>query len=131
LKHFITDRSPAGELVVAHIAARLGLTAPRPPTAEIRWSSKLYRYHAAVRARLGGTPYDEMAERLLSVIVLDAVETMSDPADLVNWAIEALRSAAIDTPGSARVGIPPTIRLACQAGAVVADLRQGVHHADR
>jgi hypothetical protein len=35
--------------IVAHVAARLGLTAPQPPTAEVRWSSKLYRCHAAVR----------------------------------------------------------------------------------
>lgn len=48
-------------------------------------------------AHLGVTPYDEMAERLLSGIVLDAAETMSDPADVM--AIEALRSAAIDLPG--------------------------------
>jgi hypothetical protein len=40
-----------------------------------------------------------MAERLLSGIVLDAAETMSDPADLINRAIEALGSAAIDLPG--------------------------------
>jgi Domain of unknown function (DUF4158) len=85
--------------IAAHVAARLGLTAPHPPIAEVRWSSKLYRYHAAVRTHLGVTPYDEMAERLLSGIVLDAAETMSDPADLINRAIEALGSAAIDLPG--------------------------------
>jgi hypothetical protein len=85
--------------IAAHVAARLGLTAPHPPIAEVRWSSKIYRYHAAVRIHLGVTPYDEMAERLLSGIVLDAAETMSDPADLINRAIEALGSAAIDLPG--------------------------------
>src|ERR1700760_4743850 len=31
--------------IVAHVATRIGLTAPHPPTAEVRWSSKLYRYH--------------------------------------------------------------------------------------
>jgi hypothetical protein len=40
-----------------------------------------------------------MAERLLNGIVLDAAETMSDPADLINRAIEALRAAATDLPG--------------------------------
>ena len=80
-------------------AARLGLAAPHPPNAEARWSSKLYRYHAAVRTHLGVTPYDETAERLLSGIVLEAAETMSDPADLINRAIEALHAAAIDLPG--------------------------------
>ena|ERR1700712_4828003 len=85
--------------IVAHVAARRGLTGPHPPTAEVRWSSKLYRYHAAVRTYLGVTPYDEMAERLLSGIILGAAETMSDPADLINRAIETLRAAATDLPG--------------------------------
>jgi hypothetical protein len=85
--------------IVAHVAAGLGLAAPHPPTADVRWASKLYRYHAAVRAHLGVTPYGETAERLLSGTVLNAAETMSDPADLINRAIEALHAAAIDLPG--------------------------------
>jgi TnpA family transposase len=85
--------------IVAHVAVRLALATPHPPAAEVRWSSKLYRYHAAVRAHLGVTPYGETAERLLSGIVLDAAATMSDPADLINRAIEALHAAAIDLPG--------------------------------
>jgi hypothetical protein len=85
--------------IVAHVAMRLGLAAPHLPTVEVRWSSKLYRYHAAVRAYLGVRPYGETAERLLSCTVLDAAETMSDPADLINRAIEALHAAAIDLPG--------------------------------
>jgi len=85
--------------IVAHVAARIGLAAPHPSTADVRWSSKLYRYHAAVRAHLGVTPYGKTAERLLSGTVLDAAETMSDPADLINRAIEALHAAAIDLPG--------------------------------
>ena len=52
----------------------------------------MYRYHAAVRTHLGVTPYDETAERRLSGTVLDAAETMSDPADLINRAIEALQA---------------------------------------
>ena len=85
--------------IVAHVATGLGLAAPHPPTADVRWASKLYRYHAAVRSHLGVTPYGETAERLLSGAVLDAAETMSDPADLINRAIEALHAAAIDLPG--------------------------------
>ncbi len=84
---------------IAHVAARLGLAAPHPLIAEVHWPSKLYRYHAAVRTHLGVTPYGETAERLLSSTVLDAAETMSDPADLINRAIEALHSMAVDLPG--------------------------------
>ena len=85
--------------IIAHVAARLGLAAPHPLIAEVHWPSKLYRYHAAVRTHLGVTPYGETAERLLSSTVLDAAETMSDPADLINRAIEALHSMAVDLPG--------------------------------
>ena len=85
--------------IVAHVAARLGLAAPHLQSADVHWPSKLYRYHAAVRTHLGVTPYGETAERLLSSTVLDAAETMSDPADLINRAIEALHSMAVDLPG--------------------------------
>ena len=85
--------------IIAHVTARLGLAAPHPLIADVHWPSKLYRYHAAVRTHLGVTPYGETAERLLSSTVLDAAETMSDPADLINRAIEALHSMAVDLPG--------------------------------
>jgi len=58
----------------------------------------LYRYQAAVRASLSATPFDDAAERMVADIVLAAAETMSDPADLINRAIEALQTAAIDLP---------------------------------
>jgi TnpA family transposase len=58
----------------------------------------LYRYQAAVRAHLGVQPYDEAAERLVVDTTMEAAETMSDPADLINRAVEALESAAIDVP---------------------------------
>ena len=44
-------------------------------------------------------PYGKWAERLLTGTILDAAETMSDPADLINRAIQALQSAAVDLPG--------------------------------
>jgi TnpA family transposase len=43
-------------------------------------------------------PYDAAAERLITKITLKAAETMSDPADLINRALEALQAAAIDLP---------------------------------
>ncbi|MES0139624.1 hypothetical protein NKJ88_32625 [Mesorhizobium sp. M0016] len=42
--------------------------------------------------------YSETAEQLVSVTVLAAAETMSDPADLINRGIEALGKASIDLP---------------------------------
>jgi uncharacterized protein DUF4158 len=51
-----------------------------------------------VRAHLSVAPYDDTAERLVVGTVLSAAETMSDPADLINRAVEALQAAAIDLP---------------------------------
>ena len=39
-----------------------------------------------------------MAERMVADAKFKAAETMSDPADLINRAVEALHSAAIDLP---------------------------------
>ncbi len=83
---------------VAHLAAELGLTAPPTWPNEARRTKSLYRYQAAVRAHLSVRPYDETAERLVADTTLKAAETMSDPADLINCAAEALQAAAIDLP---------------------------------
>ena len=85
--------------IVVHVASQLGLETLHPPTDDVRRSSKLYRYQAAVRAHLCVRPYGKWAERLLTGTILDAAETMSDPADLINRAIQALQSAAVDLPG--------------------------------
>jgi hypothetical protein len=50
----------------------------------------LYRYQAAVRAHLSVTPYGDVAEELVTKTTLEAAETMSDPADLINRAVETL-----------------------------------------
>jgi TnpA family transposase len=84
--------------IMAHVAAQLGLKTPPSVADDIRRLSKLYRYHAAVRTYLGVMPYGKAAERLLTGTLLEAAETMSDPADLINRAIRALQAAAIDLP---------------------------------
>ena len=83
---------------VAHLAVQLGLAAPPAWPDEPRRTKSLYRYQAAVRAHLSVGPYDETAERLVANTTLKAAETMSDPADLINRAVEALQAAAIDLP---------------------------------
>ena len=71
-----------------------------PPVSpdEERRTKTLYRYQAAVRTHLSVTTYGEAGERLISSTTLEAAQTMSDPADLINRAIEALHAAAIDLP---------------------------------
>jgi TnpA family transposase len=83
---------------IAHLAAQLGVAAPQDWPDGARRTKSLYRYQAAVRAHLSVRPYDDAAELLVASAVLEAAETMSDPADLINRAVGALQAAAIDLP---------------------------------
>lgn len=83
---------------VAHLASQLGLASLPALPSEGRGTKTLYRYQAAVRAHLRVTPYGEVGERLVTGTILGAAATMSDPADLINRAIEALRDTSIDLP---------------------------------
>jgi TnpA family transposase len=82
---------------VAHLASQLGLTVFAWPTEALATKS-LYRYQAEVRARLSVKPYGDAAEDLVTRTAIEAAETMSDPADLINRTVEALQAAAIDLP---------------------------------
>jgi len=83
---------------VAHLASQLGLRGPPGWPDDARRTKSLYRYQTAVRAHLSVRPYDEAAEDLVSNTTRKSAETMSDPADLINRAVEALQAAAIDLP---------------------------------
>jgi hypothetical protein len=82
--------------VVEHIAAQLELAVAE----RLQESSEktVYRYRAAVRVYLDARAYDQMGEVLVSAAITHAASTMSDPADLINRAIEALAAAGIDLP---------------------------------
>ena len=83
---------------VARVAAQLGIAAvPAWPDGASRTKS-LYRYQTAIRGYLLVTPYGNSAEDLVRHTVFEAAETMSDPADLINRAVEALQAAATDLP---------------------------------
>ena len=82
---------------VTHLASQLGLLAPAW-SGEALGSKSLYRYQAAVRAYLSVTPYGSAVEQLVISATLQAAEVMSDPADLINRAVEALQVAAMDLP---------------------------------
>jgi TnpA family transposase len=83
---------------VRHLASQLGLVGPFALTTEEAGAKTLYRYRAAVRAYLDTSPYADAGEQLVAATVLEAATTMSDPADLINRAIEALGKAATDLP---------------------------------
>ena len=82
---------------MGHLAQQLGLTASVLPAVTHKTKS-LYRYQAAVRRYLSVTHYDDIAEGLVTKTILATAETMSDPADLINQAVETLQAASIDLP---------------------------------
>lgn len=83
---------------MAYLALQIEMTIA-PPLLEEKWGkTTLHRYRTAVRAYLGVTAYADAGERLVTSTILEIAETMSDPADLINRAIEELREATIDLP---------------------------------
>ncbi|MGO6748167.1 DUF4158 domain-containing protein [Rhizobium ruizarguesonis] len=86
------------------MAAQLDLTAASPLLDEARQKTMLHRYRNAARARLHVSPYAEAAEQLITATVIAAAEPMSDPADLINRAIEMLGKASICRPSARSFG---------------------------
>ena len=58
-----------------------------------------YRHRDAIRALLGLKTYTKHGELVVDACVLKSAETMSDPADLVNVALEQLHRSKIELPG--------------------------------
>jgi hypothetical protein len=85
----------------AHVASQLGtqeISIASVVLESALGSRSLYSYQAPVRAYLSATPYGDAAEELVSRTTLEAAEVMSDPADLINRAVETLQIASIDLP---------------------------------
>jgi hypothetical protein len=83
---------------IAYLASQLGLADPLACPVEDAGDKTLYRYRTAVRSFLDIVTYDERGEELLTAAITEAAATMSDPADLINLAIEVLGKASIDLP---------------------------------
>ena len=82
---------------VTYMASQLGLTTPMWLD-QADTTKSFYRYQTAVRKHLSVAPYGDAAEELVTKTTLETAETMSDPADLINRAVEALQAASIDLP---------------------------------
>jgi hypothetical protein len=63
----------------------------------------LYRYHSAVRAYLDVTPYTDGGQQVAAGAIQRATQTMSDPADLINAAIEELVRQRFELPAFSRL----------------------------
>jgi TnpA family transposase len=82
---------------VTYMASQLGLTTSIRLD-EVDTTKSFYRYQTAVRKHLSVAPYGDAAEELVTKTTLETAETMSDPADLINRAVEALQAASMDLP---------------------------------
>jgi hypothetical protein len=58
----------------------------------------LYRYRQLIRTYLAIKPYGESAQALVETAVEHAASTMSDPADLINLAVEHLVQQRLELP---------------------------------
>jgi hypothetical protein len=58
----------------------------------------LSRYRQSIRERLGSTVYGEGGAKRLQCVIETAAQTMSDPADLINVAVEDLVKVNIELP---------------------------------
>ncbi len=77
----------------------------------------LYRYHQLIQGYLDITPYGEGGERVVETAVEQAAYTMSDPADLINVAIEHLIEQRFELPAFSTLD------------RLVMHVRHGVHQA--
>jgi TnpA family transposase len=82
---------------VTYMASQLGLTTPIRFD-QVDTTKSFYRFRMAVRKHLSVAAYGDAAEELVTKTTLETAETMSDPADLINRAVEALQAASIDLP---------------------------------
>ncbi len=58
----------------------------------------LFRYRKVIRSHLGCTVYIEDGDHLIEPVIRTAALTMSDPADLINVAIDTLVKANVELP---------------------------------
>ena len=84
--------------IVTHLSAQLEVDSALWQPDEAHYRTTLHRYRTACRKLLGSSRFtDDSRKRLLSS-VRNAAHTMSDPADLINVAVEELSNANIELP---------------------------------
>jgi len=84
--------------IISYIARQLDLSNEAWQIDDDSFDRSLYRYRAACQKRIRSTVFSDEGKKLLVDCVRKAAYTMSDPADLVNVAIEVLSNAKIELP---------------------------------
>jgi TnpA family transposase len=84
--------------IVGFLADSFGIPQTTPLLdADIK-KKTLSRYRTVIRSHLGADTYSDAGERLVDQAIRKAALTMSDPADLINVAIETLMQSNIELP---------------------------------
>jgi hypothetical protein len=84
--------------LIDHLAQPWGFESPMNLLDETRLKPTLHRYRTAIRSFLGSQPYTPEGQEQIEQAVRTAAITMSDPADLINVAVETLTQHGIDLP---------------------------------
>ena len=84
--------------IVKYLSGKLGFSDQIRPISETNLRTTLHRYRAAIRDFLGGKLYGSEDRQRVEQVIRKAAETMSDPADLINAAVEDLVKASIELP---------------------------------
>ena len=69
-----------------------------PNSAGYRWQRTLYRHRRAIRRYLAVEPYQHTRQEQARQAIYAAAQTMGDPADLINAAIEELVRQRVELP---------------------------------
>ena len=95
---YFPSASEVPESIQRHLAEQLDLDAgTRLADAEHLRKSRS-RYRLAIRAHLKCRLFADVGNDVMAPVIASAARTMSDPADLINVAIEALAKANIELP---------------------------------
>ncbi len=81
-----------------HLANQLGLDIVTSYLDEEKLRPSLHRYKEVIRSHLQSKPYTSGGREYVENLVRHAAHTMSDPADLINAAVERLKRENIELP---------------------------------
>lgn len=84
--------------IITHLIQQLGLPKASWNINDIHLKKTLYRYRIACRKFLGSSAFSGQKKQCLIDSIRTAAYTMSDPADLINVAIEVLINENIELP---------------------------------
>ena len=89
--------------IISYLARQLELPDTAWKIDDKNFERSFYRYRAACQKHIGSTAFSVQEEQELTNNVRKAAYTMSDPADLINVAIETLSNENIELPAFSRL----------------------------